>query len=208
MKKKEAAKKQSSQKAPPNHFAEIEKVEGNPDSKKNDLLVEVNGVCFKMLFVERKPYTTFPEYGEDRYKIEAFDVFIGENLVTEASWTAVMGEGQERRKGSCKPVTRVNSYDCEEFIKRISELTGIIFFMPWEKLWAKARSRLKNDGYHLEWCSDTISEEEFDPRYFQQSSLVRKQVLRCEGARVFADPYTRNNDYSFRIAMRIPKIRR
>ena len=58
--------------------------------------------------------------------------------VTQAEWKAVMGENPSDFKGDNLPVERVSWFDCQEFIRKLNELTGKNFRLPTEAEWEYA----------------------------------------------------------------------
>lgn len=116
----------------------------------------VNGVSFKMVPVEGGTFTmgyTPCEYEpiEDetpayRETVSSFE--IGETEVTQALWNAVMNANFSRFRNDSLPVERVNWQDCQEFIKRLNDITGEQFRLPTEAEWEfAARGGNKSRGY-------------------------------------------------------------
>ena len=64
--------------------------------------------------------------------------YIGKYEVTQAEWQAVMGTNPSRFKGDNLPVENVNWFDCQEFIRKLNELTGKEFRLPTEAEWEYA----------------------------------------------------------------------
>ena len=118
----------------------------------------VNGVSFTMIAVEGG---TFPmgatsEQGSDAYDSEKpvhsvtlSDYYIGETEVTQELWTAVMGNNPSYYSGNPKrPVELVSWNDCQEFVKKLNQLTGKNFRLPTEAEWEyAARGGKKSLGY-------------------------------------------------------------
>ena len=69
--------------------------------------------------------------------------------VTEALWTAVMGSNPSKYPlGDNYPVEQVNWYDCQDFVEKLSELTGRHFRLPTEAEWEyAARGGKRSRGY-------------------------------------------------------------
>ncbi|MBR6483299.1 MAG: formylglycine-generating enzyme family protein, partial [Bacteroidaceae bacterium] len=63
---------------------------------------------------------------------------IGKYEVTQAEWKAVMGTNPSRHKGDNLPVEGVSWGDCQEFIRKLNELTGKQFRLPTEAEWEYA----------------------------------------------------------------------
>ena len=99
---------------------------GNPDRDRND------------------------EYAKDvPHEVTLSSFYICKYEVTEALWTAVMGSNPSRHKlGDNYPVEQVNWYDCQDFVEKLSELTGRHFRLPTEAEWEyAARGGQRSRGY-------------------------------------------------------------
>lgn len=105
----------------------------------------VNGVTFKMVFVEGGTFFMGSSRGEDIEKpvhsVTLSDYMIGETEVTQELWKAVMDDfpnpsyfiGDVQR-----PVEQVSWDDCQKFIEKLNELTGEHFSLPTEAQWEYA----------------------------------------------------------------------
>ena len=99
---------------------------GNPDRDRND------------------------EYAKDvPHEVTLSSFYICKYEVTEALWTAVMGSNPSYHKlGDNYPVEQVNWYDCQDFVEKLSELTGRHFRLPTEAEWEyAARGGKRSRGY-------------------------------------------------------------
>ena len=99
---------------------------GNPDRDRND------------------------EYAKDvPHEVTLSSFYICKYEVTEALWTAVMGSNPSRHpSGDNYPVEQVNWYDCQDFVEKLSELTGHHFRLPTEAEWEyAARGGQRSRGY-------------------------------------------------------------
>mgnify|MGYP003298738549 CR=1 FL=1 len=83
------------------------------------------------------------------HSVNLRDYYIGETLVTQELWTAVMGKNPSSFEyNPQKPVENVSWKDCQSFIKRLNELTGKNFRLPTEAEWEyAARGGNKSKGY-------------------------------------------------------------
>lgn len=117
----------------------------------------VNGVEFKMIFVEGRTFTmgATSEQGDDAsnnekpaHQVTLSNYYIGETEVTQALWKAVMGSNPSYFKGDNLPVENVSYIDVKEFITKLNQKTGKKFRLPTEAEWEyAARGGKKSKGY-------------------------------------------------------------
>ncbi len=117
----------------------------------------VNGVEFKMIFVEGGTFTmgATSEQGDDAsnnekpaHQVTLSNYYIGETEVTQALWKAVMGSNPSYFKGDNLPVENVSYIDVKEFILKLNQKTGKTFRLPTEAEWEyAARGGKKSKGY-------------------------------------------------------------
>lgn len=128
----------------------------------------VNGVSFTMIRVAPGTFMmgATEEQGSDAYnwekpvhEVTLSSYMIGETEVTQELWLAVMGTNPSKHIGSLqKPVENVTWPDCQEFITRLNQLTGLSFRLPTEAEWEyAARGANRSHGYKYA-GSDNISE--------------------------------------------------
>ena len=73
---------------------------------------------------------------------------IGEAEVTQDLWEAIMGTNPSQTKGINYPVQSVSWDDCQTFITKLNQLTGLQFRLPTEAEWEyAARGGNKSQGY-------------------------------------------------------------
>ena len=73
---------------------------------------------------------------------------IGKYEVTQEEWEAVMGSNPSSFKGMKLPVEQVSWNDCQDFIRKLNQLTGKHFRLPTEAEWEyAARGGSKSRGY-------------------------------------------------------------
>ena len=123
----------------------------------SDNTFTVNGVSFKMVFVEGGTFTMggTSEQSDDAvdhekpaHEVTLSSFSIGETEVTQELWKAVMGSNPSEFKGAKHPVETVSWDDCQVFINRLNELTGQHFRLPTEAEWEyAARGGQKSQGY-------------------------------------------------------------
>lgn len=117
-------------------------------------MVKVEGGTFTM--------GATPEQGDDVYldeksahQVTLSDYYIGRYEVTQKEWQAVMGDNPSKFKGDNLPVERVSWNDCNEFIKKLNQLTGLQFRLPTEAEWEfAARGGKQSKGYKYSGSND------------------------------------------------------
>lgn len=112
----------------------------------------VNGVTFEMVRVEGGTYQMGSWSGassEQPVHSETVGTFyIGRTEVTQRLWAAVMGNNPSNFRGENNPVECVSWYDCQEFVERLSRMTGRTFRLPTEVEWEyAARGGNRSRGY-------------------------------------------------------------
>ena len=114
----------------------------------------VNKVSFNMVRVEKggfwmgAQHLDTAEFNYDRlsqtdelpvhYVKMNEDYYIGQTEVTQKLWKEVMGYNHSRYKCSKRPVTDVNYYEVQEFLRRLDSITGMQFRLPTEEEWEYA----------------------------------------------------------------------
>ena len=125
---------------------------------KKDKIFDVNGVQFKMVYVEGGSFMMGAtlEQGDDAYdnekpahKVTLDDYYIAETQVTQALWQAVMGNNPSNWKGDNLPVETISWNDCIVFfILKLNQITGQSFRLPTEAQWEfAARGGRYSKGY-------------------------------------------------------------
>ena len=126
----------------------------------------VNGVSFTMIAVEGGTFTMggTAEQGEEAidnelptHQVTLSSYCIGETEVTQELWVAVMGSNPSNFTiGMNRPVEKVSWNDCQTFIAKLNEMTGMTFRLPTEAEWEyAARGGNKSNGYKYA-GSDTV----------------------------------------------------
>lgn len=130
-----------------------------PPSPPEDAWVfTVSGVSFAMIHVEGGTFMMGNEGHNTAtpvHQVTLSSYWIGETEVTTELWHAVMGEYHEC---DLQPV-RMRSWDeCQEFISRLNEMTGMTFSLPTEAQWEfAARGGNLSHGYKYS-GSDNLDE--------------------------------------------------
>jgi formylglycine-generating enzyme required for sulfatase activity len=124
---------------------EQKNVVGYTDALTGMEFVFVEGGCYQMGdtfgdgFKNEKPV----------HEVCAGDFYIGIHPVTQGQWVSIMGVNPSEFKLSDNhPVERVSLHDVGEFIKRLNEMTGVVYRLPTESEWEYAcRSGGKREKY-------------------------------------------------------------
>ena len=124
----------------------------------------VNKVSFNMVRVEKggfwmgAQHKDTAEFNYDRFSQNdelpvhhvtmREDYYIGQTEVTQKLWKEVMGYNPSRKKCPKRPVTNVNYYEVQEFLRRLDSITGMQFRLPTEEEWEyAARGGKHSRGY-------------------------------------------------------------
>ena len=135
---------------------EEERKRREEEGRAKERVFRVGGVEFKMIRVEGSTFMMgSPDSDSDAYDVEKpqhrvtlSDYYIGEIPVTQALWQAVMGGNPSYSQGVNNPVECVSWNDCQEFLKKLNQQTGMTFSLPTEVQWEyAARGGNKSKGY-------------------------------------------------------------
>lgn len=130
--------------------SKVETAQAVPTS--GNKIFNVNGVSFKMIHVDGGTFRMGSNSGypdeKPVHNVTLTDFMIGETVVTQALWKAVMGNNPSYNEGDNLPVENVSWNDCQEFIERLNSITGQRFHLPTEAQWEyAARGGSKSQGY-------------------------------------------------------------
>lgn len=118
----------------------------------------VKGVTFKMVKVEGGSFfmgaTTDQgeNVDEDEKPVREMEMstfYIGQTEVTQELWVAVMGDNPSEFIGGNHPVEEVSWEDCQQFVFRLSQLTGENFRLPTESEWEYAARGGQKSNLHI-----------------------------------------------------------
>ena len=100
------------------------------------------------------------------------DYYIGKYEVTQALWKTVMGDNPSPYKNDNFPVCNVSWDDCQKFISRLNDMTGMHFRLPTEAEWEyAARGGNKSNGYRYS-GSDKASDVANSKKYSMRGSYL------------------------------------
>ena len=150
----------------------------------------INGVSFKMIHVQGGPFQMeIPHYDKKESSFNNYiknvslkDYYIGETVVTQELWEALMGTTPSHFKGNNLPVENVSWIDCQEFIKELNlklknELSGMNFRLPTDAEWVfAARGGRRTMGYVYSGSSD-LEEVAWYGQNSGNSHLSEEEVL-------------------------------
>ena len=153
--------------------------------------ITVNGISFTMIAVEGGTFLmgSVRELDSDAdsdespvHNVTLSDYYIGETEVTQDLWEMVMKDRPSSFFGNKRPVERVSWDDCQEFITRLNQLTGMNFRLPTEAEWEyAARGGNKSQGYKYS-GSNTIrdvawySDNSYQDNSYQTHEVKTKQA--------------------------------
>lgn len=136
---------------------------GGDEEKFENKSFTVGGVKFKMVAVVGGTFqmgasSTDKDANDNEFpqhKVTLSDYYIGETEVTQALWKAVMELNPSDHKGDNFPVEQVSWKDCQVFITKLNQLTGLTFHLPTEAEWEyAARGGSKSKGYRYSGSND------------------------------------------------------
>ena len=165
--------------------------EEEPEEVLRDTTVVVQGVSFTMKFVEGGLFEmgaqsvdpSMPNYDSEAWSREApvhlvtlSDYYIGETEVTQELWTAVMGGNPSHFVGEQKPVEQVTWSDCNNFINKLNQMTGMKFRFLTEAEWEfAAKGGNKSQAYKYS-GSDNIDEVAWYAADGKQTRMVKNKL--------------------------------
>ena len=140
------------------------------ESNSNVLPITVNGISFNMIKVDGGTFTMGATSEQQNpakdekpaHKVALSPYYIGETEVTQALWKAVMGNTvREQRdkantswflygEGDNYPMYYVSWDECQEFIRKLNEITNMRFCLPTEAEWEFA-ARGGNKSNHMQY---------------------------------------------------------
>lgn len=140
-----------------------------PDSLRR-MTVEVNGVPLTMQRVEGGSFlmgATHEQYDPDTYTDKPAHLvflspfYMATTEVTSQLWKTVMPDKETLCPSGYPqhPISYVNWYDCQEFVRRLDSITGLPFRLPTEAEWeyaARGGERSRSFRFAGDHCADTV----------------------------------------------------
>ena len=82
------------------------------------------------------------------HEVQLSSYYLGKYPVTQGLWESLMGNNPSFFKGLERPVEQVSWEDCQDFIKKLNDLTGKSYRLPTEAEWEyAARGGQESKGY-------------------------------------------------------------
>ena len=109
-------------------------------------------------------------------EVEPF--YISNKPVNQKLWQVIMGFNPSSTKGESLPVDRISWKECQKFINRINEISGLTFRMPTNDEWTYASTR-GIEGTIWEWTTSShcYSENHGYGKYSITRSLAYKEEM-------------------------------
>ena len=133
------------------------------DYPNENLEFDVEGVCFNMVYVEGGTFMMGAKAAQDKcerdnekpaHHVALSDFHIGETVVTQSLWRAVMASNPSSFKGDNLPVDNVSWNNCQAFIRQLNRILrdqlprGCKFQLPTEAQWEfAARGGNESENY-------------------------------------------------------------
>ena len=139
---------------------------GGKTSGKSLIPITVDGITFNMVKVEGGTFTMGAtaemeepfDWEKPTHQVTLSSYYIGETEVTQALWKAVMGSNPSFWQGDDLPVEQVSWGDCQEFIRKLEEMTKRWFSLPTEAQWEFA-ARGGNKSRHTQYSGSSNIDE-------------------------------------------------
>ena len=134
-------------------------------------MVQVEGGTFMM----GEKYSWLGGVGADNkeHQVVLSSFAIGRAPVTQREWQMVMGTNPSHFKGDDLPVDSVSWGDCQKFIRKLNEMTGMTFRLPTEAEWEFAARGGKESKQYIYSGSDNID----DVAWYRENCRYKTQPV-------------------------------
>jgi formylglycine-generating enzyme required for sulfatase activity len=151
-----------------------------------NIVFTVDTVHFQMVKIQGGTFlmgsNTRDEDQFPQHQVEVSDYYLGETEVTQELWQTVMGENPSKNQGQANlPVGNVSWVQCQDFVKRLSQLTGYEFRLPTEAEWEYAAHGGKDGIDTLYAGSDILQEVTLYPKDYPRSGKRFVMSVRTAG---------------------------
>ncbi len=94
------------------------------------------------------------------HQVTLSDYFLGETEVTQELWQAVMEDNPSYNQGDLQlPVENITWNDCQTFISKLNQLTGMNFRLPTDAEWEYAAYGCVADSLHTMYAGSDVIDE-------------------------------------------------
>ncbi|MBR5674782.1 MAG: SUMF1/EgtB/PvdO family nonheme iron enzyme [Muribaculaceae bacterium] len=113
----------------------------------SDMVLVEGGIFIMGATPEQEDDAWELEFPAHQVKLSSF--YMCRVEVSQALWDAVMGSNPSSCQGWNRPVETVSWDDCNKFINRLNEITGITFRLPTEAEWEYAARGGNRSGHYM-----------------------------------------------------------
>lgn len=114
---------------------------------------------------------------KQRLSCECGLFFINRYEVSQDEWYVIMGENPSNQHRRNYPVDQVNWYDTQRFTRKLSQLSGLPFRLPFEAEWEyAARGGLNTQNYIYAGSDDPTQVAWFKEKYSNENTYVSNDI--------------------------------
>lgn len=111
------------------------------------------------------------------YPVNVGSFFINRYEVSQDEWYVIMGENPSNQHRRNYPVDQVNWYDTQQFTRKLSQLSGLPFRLPFEAEWEyAARGGLNTQNYIYAGSDDPTQVAWFKEKYSNENTYVSNDI--------------------------------
>lgn len=154
--------------------------------ERKDGMYKVKGVRFKMIRVGGGKFQMGEGCG--RHEVELSGYNIGETVVTQELWQAVMGYNPSHFIGTDRPVECVSWHDCQRFIQKLNQETGKQFRLPTEAEWefaARSGNKEMNKNFTYSGSNDINDVAWYEGNSHRKTHPVKEYGKRPNGLGIY-----------------------